>query len=128
MGKPQAKLRSDRKDDYYNFNLRNARINAGLTQRDLGKEIGRSYSAVSSYERLRCTPLEIFGHEISHTLFQKQTDIFSEEIRSIAAEVRAERRAEDRKAPFKVISIDELKKRLYSEENQLKKSKMFWTL
>ena len=52
---PVSGFREDRIDSFYNFDLRNARIGAGYTIKQMAGQVGVSLPAYNTYERLRVT-------------------------------------------------------------------------
>ncbi len=86
-----SKPRSDRKDDYYNYNLRNARIKAGYTLKQLAVRAGISPWLIIHYERMRVYPSSQMAESIAEALGKKTEEIFPEKLRYLIKEIQQER-------------------------------------
>jgi len=73
---PKAKLRTDRVDDYFNFDLRDARVSSGYTMKGLADEIGLTVPSYSTYERLRALPNPLVARRICRLLGKKPSELF----------------------------------------------------
>lgn len=96
MGRgPPSKLKTDRHDDFYNFRLRQARIDAGYTREDLADMTGISMKSIYRYERLSRSPSRATARKIADALGKSVDYLFPECLRRIAREMREEREHEE---------------------------------
>jgi RNA polymerase sigma factor (sigma-70 family) len=82
-------------DSYFNYYLRNARIEAGYTSRELARLVGVSSSAISSYERLRALPPLATAKKLASVLGKKVSELFPKQLRQYAREINRERRGHE---------------------------------
>ena len=97
LGKPTGAIRSDVKDSFIHYNLRQARINAGLTMKALGKKIGISLAGVSVYERLRGFPTSEKRERIASILGKKVNELFPEGFEEIVRYAQLQRNGKYKK-------------------------------
>ncbi len=88
---PNKHPRSDLTDSYFNWNLRDARVEAGYTLGQLAQRAGVSSAVICFYERLREFPSPAAAEKIANALGVKADYLFPEEFREIIREVRMER-------------------------------------
>ncbi len=93
-------VRADCKDDYCNYALRGARIEAGCTFEELAKRVGMTPAGIGSYERLRCIPDEDTARKIAEVLGKPVNHLFPMELRGYAKEIRKKRKGGEAKAPY----------------------------
>lgn len=109
-----------RKDSYYNYNFREARISAEYSIKELAKEVGVSVPAIYAYERLRCAPNPFVARRIARILGKKTYEIFPPQLREIIREVCKERRGNENQKYF-----NEIKERVESGEASLNEIKKY---
>ena len=97
---PKTKLRTDRIDDYFNYNLRNARINAGYTLAQVANKVGISLVTIDSYERLRALPHSNIAQKIADALYKDIDYLFPVQLKNIIEEIEKERKAKRKKNKF----------------------------
>ncbi len=71
-------------DDYYNYALRNARIEARYSEEQLAVELGVCRTMISHYERLRTLPAPAIVKKLSKVLHRKVRELFPKEMRAYA--------------------------------------------
>ena len=91
MPGPNQHPRRDLPDSYFNWNLRNARVDAGYTLGQLAEKVGVSTAIICFYERLREFPTPAIAEKIAHTLGMELDYLFPEGFKEIIREVRMER-------------------------------------
>lgn len=84
--------RCDRKDDFYNWNMREARINCRISLRELGKLTGIPIPSIAAYERMKMYPDNEDAEKIASALGKSAEEIFPLEFRKIFVETREMRR------------------------------------
>ncbi len=89
--KPNIKLKSNRRDDYFNYWLRDARIAKGYTINQLAKEVGVSNASIEFYETLRTIPKSHIAERIANTLDKTVEELFPEKLNDIKTEINIER-------------------------------------
>jgi DNA-binding XRE family transcriptional regulator len=92
---PPVKIRSDTIDSYYNYELRDARVEAGYTLEDLGDTVGVTAATMCSYERLRAVPNPLIARRISRKLNRKISELFPRYLRKFVKEIKSERYRDD---------------------------------
>lgn len=97
---PHQELRSDRKDSYYNFPLREARLIKGYTLGQMAEEVGVSLPAYNTYERLRALPNPLVARRICRILGKKPSELFPQQLREIIREIRSERGGDESQRYF----------------------------
>lgn len=115
----QKKLSSNRKDDFYNWHFRSARLEAGYSRVRLANETGISKPAMESYERLRAFPCLNTAEKIASTIGRKKEEIFPEYLREMIKEVRIIRENYSRDFANNATSLDDISEEeiLVSEDN-----------
>lgn len=86
------RLRSDRKDDYHDYELRRARVVGGASGKDLANEVQVSAPAIYAYERLRCVPPREVAQKIAEALGENVDNLFPENLNKATREINRERR------------------------------------
>ncbi len=109
QARKENKYRTDYKDNYFNFYLREARINAGYTMKRLAEKVGISKFSICAYERLTCIPDPITAEKIGRALKKCPFEIFPQKLVQIAKEINKERRGNENKRYF-----NDLKERVES--------------
>lgn len=112
-----SKLRSDRRDNYYNWNFRNARLERGYTRLELAEIVGLSPTAISAYERMRFFPVTSIAVKLAEVLDCNVEEIFPDRIRGHVGEIKKERSGDLNKRYFRILkkkvesrkSLDEMR-------------------
>jgi RNA polymerase sigma factor (sigma-70 family) len=109
------------KDDYYNYALRNARINAGYSEEQLASEVGVCGSMISHYERLRALPTPPVVKKLSKVLHRKVREIFPKEMREYirTGRVRPDNDKEDALDYAQSLSRDDIESLKINEQEPL---------
>ena len=102
QGKPQGKPRGN-SDCYCNYYLREARVNAGYTLKELAEKIGISSHTMWAYEQLRCMPNDMTAGKIGRSLKKFPYELFPKELAEIAREVNRERRGNENQRYFEKL-------------------------
>ena len=127
QGKPQGKPRGN-SDCYCNYYLREARVNAGYTLKELAEKIGISSHTMWAYEQLRCMPNDMTAGKIGRSLKKFPYELFPKELAEIAREVNRERRGNENQRYFEKLkekvesgkaSISEIRKAAWLSEEEL---------
>lgn len=121
--RPQAGIRSDVIDPYLNFYLRNARIEAGFTMRQLASAVGVSIPLINSYEHMKTLPDPFVARRLACVLRKKIHEIFPRKIRPLYSEIEAERK----RSPAE-IAVGELESKTElseSEQRRLRRLRLF---
>lgn len=88
----EQKIQATRGDPYYNYFLRNARLEAGMNEKDLAEIAGVNTASINHYERLRELPSEITRERISAALGKTVKELFPEFLtREYLLEIQFER-------------------------------------
>lgn len=100
-GKPQLKSRTNRTDDYFNYTLRDARVQAGYTNPQLAELVGITPGQICHYERLWSYPSKLIAKRIAIALNERLrradniedyvAELFPEHLREMVSEIRKER-------------------------------------
>ncbi len=88
----RLKPRTNRKDDFYNWYLRDARLDANYTAVELADESEIPKPTIWAYERLRAFPSPANAKKIALLLGKKANEIFPKYLREVVSEVRAIRK------------------------------------
>tara|TARA_Y100000310_G_C20648528_1_gene798033 strand:- start:1339 stop:1665 length:327 start_codon:yes stop_codon:yes gene_type:complete len=94
--RPPVNVRKDCKDGYFNYYLREARINCELTVLKLSERTGINSRLIYAYGRLRCFPPQKNARKIARVLGVRVEDIFPETIRELTLDVERERKKKQR--------------------------------
>jgi transcriptional regulator with XRE-family HTH domain len=78
-------------DDYYNYDFKDARLEAGYSMKQLAKLVGVSTTAISSYERLRALPSPFIARRLARFLDRKVNELFPRQLRGYIREIQKER-------------------------------------
>ena len=78
-------------DDYYNYTLRQARIDAGYTLKELAAMIGLTYCALRNYERFMNYPIQENAEKIAKILGKEVQVLFPESLREYVRQTKIER-------------------------------------
>jgi len=79
------------KDPYFNFYLRGARMESGLSIKQLSEASGVSRPLLAAYEKMRCFPSQENAQKIASTLGYDVNEIFPDNIHSLVTEIQKER-------------------------------------
>jgi DNA-directed RNA polymerase sigma subunit (sigma70/sigma32) len=117
---PKIKLRNNRTDNYFNYRMRNARIDKNYTLLKLGKESGVSKESIENYERLRYFPSQENAKKISTVLDKNIDYLFPNNLKSMIKEINRERNEKNGKLvriiSLEIISEEELNKLIIKEK------------
>lgn len=86
------RIRRDCIDDYFNYKLREARVDSGFSEKELAEKVGVSFCTVCAYERLRCFPSRDVAARIAELLEKEVGEIFPDNLREVIYEIRKERK------------------------------------
>ena len=101
-------FRADRTDDWFNYNLRIARINAGYTVDMLAEKAGVNKSSIYVYERLKSMPSPEIAERIASALNKDLTFLFPEDFRQFVADANKERKRGEEEKETEFESIEYL--------------------
>lgn len=111
--KPEIKIRNDATDDYWNYNLRESRIQAGLTLSELAEKVSVSYATISTYERMRNFPRKNIARKIAVILKKSIDEVFPEKFGEYVKEIKKERNGYKYDALDYSISLEDVSEREY---------------
>ena len=94
-------------DDYYNYDFKNARLEAGYSMKQLAGLVGVTTSTISSYERLRALPAPIIARRLSRVLHRKPSELFPKQLREYVREIQQEREGYEHDALTHAVPLED---------------------